>query len=168
MSELGNVRVEVDRHNIKAGKHLRQTPDRDGYLSVTLSADGKRQKSHRVALLVLAGFTGPCPRGYESNHKNGRRNDNRHENLEYSTKAENVKHSIQALGRDYRGAKNPSARLSEDQVVSLRHRAASGESFTALGEAFDVSKTMARLIATGRAWTNTGGPRVEPPGKGRR
>lgn len=166
VSDLGNVRRTVAHGNHAPGE-LRQSRDSDGYRMVSLW-NGERQHLRRTALVVLAAFIGPCPPMHESNHKNGRIDDNRLENLEYVTKAQNIKHSIEVLGRDYRGEGNPDARLTDAKVIRLRERAARGESFTALGIAFGISGMAAGAIATGKAWSHVGGPIVPPPGPGRR
>ena len=50
-----------------------------------------------VHRLVLLTFEWPCPKNYEVNHKNGIRNDNRLENLEYYTSSENNTHKYKIL-----------------------------------------------------------------------
>jgi len=158
-SNLGNIRIEVTRHNIRAGTHLRQTRDRDGYLTVTLT-DTKSPRACRVSLLVLAAFVGPRPAGLETNHKDGDRQNNALSNLEYVTKAENIKHAVEVLGSDRKGINNPSAKLGEPEVLELRRRAATGEPYTTLGKAFGITSVMARKIATGECWEHVGGPRT--------
>lgn len=69
-----------------------------GYAQVRLPVNGK-YKWVSVARLVLQAFTGIV--GEEVNHKNGLRQDNRLENLEWSTRSENMQHSYQVLGRKH-------------------------------------------------------------------
>jgi hypothetical protein len=134
-SDAGNVRINIRRHNIRAGKLLKMFRDADGYLTVQLTCEWRENETgfkragfkanSRVALLVLAAFRGPRPSPqHQSNHKNGQRDDNRLENLEYATPAENTHHAMRELGRDYRGARNPAAMMTEAEVIELRELAA--------------------------------------------
>lgn len=70
-----------------------------GYLQVQLSVGGKHV--HKlVHRLVCAAFHGaPDAEDLQVNHKNGARDDNRAENLEWVTCSENAVHSFRALGR---------------------------------------------------------------------
>lgn len=161
-SNFGRVRINVDRHNIRAGAMLALWPGEDGYLRTSLRrGEEKRSKHFMVSRVILAAFDRePLPKE-EANHKNGVITDNRLENLEWLTQTANIMHSIEVLGSTRKGAKNPCARLTDLQVVELRERAVHGETFLALGKAFGVSNVMARQIATGRSWSHVGGPRIE-------
>lgn len=169
VSNLGRVRLEKDRWNKRAGSFLKQTRDRDGYLLVGLRLlPEDYQSMRRVSRLVLEAFEREPRPGEQANHKSGDKADNRLENLEWTTGRENVEHAIRVLGKRRDGAFNPAAKLTEADVLALRERAAGGATFTALAETFGVSVVMAKNIATGLSWKTVGGPRVKPPGRGRR
>lgn len=55
---------------------------------------------------------------------------------------------------DMRGASNPAARLTEDDVRAIRTLRASGASYPSLGARFGISKTMVRNIVLRRAWSH--------------
>jgi len=59
-----------------------------GYLGLTLSV-GKKLYSRSVHKLVALAFLGECPHGYEVDHINGDRSDNRIENLRWFPIGEN-------------------------------------------------------------------------------
>lgn len=63
-----------------------------GYLTVCLC---KRNihKHRRVHNLVMAAFVGPKPPEYQTNHKDGNKQNNRLTNLEYVTASANVLHA---------------------------------------------------------------------------
>lgn len=66
--------------------------DSHGYDRVSLSIAGRktRRPVHRI---VLEAFIGPCPSGYEVNHKDGNKKNNHIDNLEYVSRQDNVKHA---------------------------------------------------------------------------
>ena len=90
-SSLGRIR-SVDRRlsdgRLAGGVILTATEDDNGYPRVTLSLDG-RPRTVQVHQLVLLAFRGRCPRGKETRHLNGVRNDNRLSNLAYGTHSQN-------------------------------------------------------------------------------
>ena len=68
----------------------------NGYCFVNMSKNGK-SKGYLLHRVVAAAFFGNSQ--LEINHKNGDKDDNRVENLEYVTHSENQKHSYAVLGR---------------------------------------------------------------------
>ncbi len=71
------------------------------YRLIQLSRNGV-VKTARVHRLVLGAFLGPCPEGYEANHKDGDKGNNSIENLEWVTSLENRKHAtLNGLAKTY-------------------------------------------------------------------
>lgn len=79
---------------------LKPWPDKNGYAKIVLCVDNKR-KSISVHRLVAMAFLGEQPDRPFVNHKNGRTDDNRIENLEWVTSSENTQHALSELGRQY-------------------------------------------------------------------
>lgn len=87
VSNLGRVR-NADYWGTKKIRMLTPTPQTSGYLSVTMRHDGKRY-SRTVHRLVAQAFV-PNPDNKPCvNHRNECKLDNRAENLEWMTSAEN-------------------------------------------------------------------------------
>ena len=79
-------------------KEFTFTPDKDGYSKTALRKDGKRHylRAHR---LVADTFI-PNPNNLPLvNHKNGKKDDNSVDNLEWVTYQQNVLHGFEVLGR---------------------------------------------------------------------
>lgn len=103
VSNTGRVRSLYDaRHQKYRVKELKPGANRYGYLMVGLHKNGK-QKLHTVHSLVMAAFVGPRPEGYDVNHIDECKSNNRVENLEYCTRRENNNHGTHnersAIGR---------------------------------------------------------------------
>lgn len=102
--------------------------NREGYCQVKLGK-GKNRKVWKLHRLVATVFI-PNPNNYSDvNHINFDRADNRVDNLEWISHADNVKYSRKNGRYDGKsvGEKNPKARLSEEQVIEIRRKYDSGE-----------------------------------------
>lgn len=98
VTDEGNV-YSRNYHMTGRTKKLTPSKDKKGYLFVPLCKNGKRylRKVHR---LVAQAFI-PNPHNKEQiNHKNGIRNDNKVENLEWCTCEENIIHEYTVLQKN--------------------------------------------------------------------
>lgn len=131
--------------------------ENNGYRRVRVGKRGSIS-AHRLVWLVARG---PIPDGIEVNHKNLNKGDNRIDNLELMTHLENVQHAyandaVPAL----RGEANGSSKLTEQQVVEIRHAVVRGEPKRAIARRFGISPTLVRHIVSGRAWKHAAFPDV--------
>lgn len=76
----------------RQNRFMKDRYDKDGYKKIGLALNGK-QKTYQVHQLIAMTFI-PNPFGLtEVNHKNGKRDDNRVENLEWVTHIQNMRQS---------------------------------------------------------------------------
>lgn len=104
---------------INNARYLKPAFDGYGYLFVVLSDEGKH-KVRKIHQLVSQSFIGDCPMGFQINHKNGIKIDNRPENLEYVTPKENTSHSINKLKHYRHGKYHWNAKLTTEKVTEIR------------------------------------------------
>lgn len=99
-------------NNISIRGHImRPRPDEDGYLRIGLTAKGKKSKLLAVHRLVAEAFI-PNPNNLPVvNHKDGNKQNNNVENLEWCTVYENNRHAIET------GLKGPESYKNAGQVT---------------------------------------------------
>lgn len=126
VSNLGRVRSVRGSHSLIGGKLITLTPSGNGYLHFTAAKNGDviNLYVHRLVALL---FIGDAPDGHIVNHKNGQKQDNRIDNLEYVTPSENNLHAFRVLGhRSRSGERVPTSKLTAKQVKEIRNLYASG------------------------------------------
>ncbi len=90
---------------------LKSSPNRDGYLQVSLWDNGTERK-RTVHRLVAEAFIGPCPELHEVCHGDGNPRNNRLENIRYGTHAENMLDKVKHGAHRQRGADAETAALA--------------------------------------------------------
>lgn len=134
------------------GKPLRPQLRRDGYLSVTPMINGK-SRPIAVHRLIGEAFLGPIPAGHVTNHKDHDRLNNRVENLEYVTQAENVAKAI-ARGRKggVTGERHFRARLTPAIVREIRDHLPSHANAVKLASVYGVDESTIRAVMSRKTW----------------
>jgi len=105
---------------------------------------GGKGKTVAVHRLVATAFLGPCPAGYDVNHKDGDKTNAALANLEYLTRSENIEHSYRVLGQ--------TSKLQKEQVLEIVRRHKGGETGRALAACFGVTAAQVSQIISGRQW----------------
>ncbi len=174
VSNLGRVRREaassstVGGNNTWPGKVLKPLKTSSGYLRVGLRK-GTPLQMKKIHHLVLEAFNGPRPHGHEANHKNGCKTDNRLENLEWSTRLDNVAHAIRTglfpTGNRHgtrtrprdghpfsQGESNLNAVLTLPSIAAIRRLARSGTTQKELASVYGVGKSAIQKVLSGKTW----------------
>ena len=151
VSDHGRVRRTFGSAQYKAFGVLSPPPDRYGYVRANLK--GPDGRLHRVSFhtAVLEAFVGPRPTGHDASHLNGRRTDNRLENLCWETAAENNRRKLEH-GTLVHGEAHKCAKLKSEQVADIKKRVADGEKKISLARHYGVSNTLICNIVKGKAW----------------
>lgn len=121
VSSLGRVRTNYSSARLKKGECLSGGNTR-GYRTVILCKDGKKNAMlvHRIVAFAFLGEPPDCHRP-TVNHKNMEKADNRPENLEWLSQADNCRHAAPKVPR-LRGEGMPVHKLTEEDVRAIRAR----------------------------------------------
>lgn len=138
---------------------LRGYKDKNGYHCVGIHRRGwyKAVKVHRAVATV---FLRPPAPGEQVNHKNGIVDDNRVENLEWTTASQNVAHSYRVLGRKGRntnpakGEGHGNAVFSNAMIWEIRRRYSEGETQVSIAKAFQTTQPQISRIIRRESWAH--------------
>ena len=165
VSNLGRVRRETaGKFGAKPGKILKGCPTGAGYLTVNLFFLGRASRAY-VHHLVSDAFLEKIPGRSERNHIDGKKANNRADNLEWCTHAENQKHAgkkgLMATGnrngsrtkpeRLPRGESHCHAKLTGRDIVLIRAFLSCGIGQSKIASVFGVSQTSVSHILLGKA-----------------
>ena len=122
------------------------------YYAVCVWVGGKSTRRHVHRLLALTFIPNPLGKP-EVNHKDGDKLNNLLDNLEWVTKKENAQHA-QATGLSYepKGEDNGRALLTEEEVLEIYSRLASGVANSELADEYGVSRSVVMLIKSKKSW----------------
>lgn len=157
VSNLGRVRSWW-----KTQRHRRTRRDSPVVLSGTMNGRYRRfcisvngRMSYKFAHHVVAeAFHGHRPTGMWVLHRNGDTTDNRADNLYWGTPKQNAE-DREAHGNTLFGARNPKAKLSDEQVASIRERYARGGSRQAdLAAEYGVTQAHISLVILRKSRVN--------------
>jgi len=123
-----------------------------GSMSIRLMQGSKviRKKVHH---LVMQTFIGPAPEGQECAHLDGDITNNRLDNLEWVTHAENERHK-KVHGTFLRGESASNVKLTRDEVKEIRELASQGVSHAQIGREMDISRKHVTNIVNRKRWTH--------------
>ena len=158
ISNLGRVKSfarKINRINtfyITKERILTTNSSKIGYSVVCLRLNGIG-KWVRVHRLVSTAFIVNSENKRAVNHKNGIKQDNRLENLEWSTHSENNKHAYDTrLKVAPRGEKSGMSKLKEYQVLDIKERLKNGETQVSIARFYNLNEQTIYSIKHNRRW----------------
>ena len=152
ISNLGNIKSKPSRTR-KNECILKPLITQNGYMQIDLCKEGKvkRMLIHR---LVAECFIENPHNKKQVNHINGLKNDNRLENLEWSTCSENQLHAIKTGLRSTLGVKNSQCKLDENTVINILNDT---RMYDEICNEYKISKPTISDIKRGRSWNHITG-----------
>lgn len=153
VSDLGSVR-RIKTIRFARPRILKSYPNPKGYLCISFRSNGK-VFTLRVHRLVLQAFVGDCPQGYEVDHINANKQDNRLINLEYVTGKENCRRARElGLYKSPSGEKSGRAKLTVAQVKEIRNRLAKKDNKSVIAKDFNICLNNIYAIKHRKSWKN--------------
>lgn len=152
------------RTDLLKGRHLtpyyRTYPEKElkcrinntGYKVVGLTDKDGRRKVALVHRLIASEFISNPNNLPEVNHKDGDKTNCKADNLEWTTRKGNALHSTRVLGKN-RGNSHPFAKLSEIDVLKIKHLLEKGRSQVQIAKHFKVSNHAIFRIQHGYNWS---------------
>ena len=136
--------------NAESGHVLKEFMHKDGYYRTQF--DGKTQTVHRV---IAKAFVPKIEGKDFVNHKDGNKQNNCADNLEWVTRSENQKHAYKMNLRSSKGEKNPRSILNQNDADNIRAEYIKGdEEFgeTGLAKKYGVSRQTISAVICGTTW----------------
>lgn len=143
----------VNNQRLVVKRKRAETKNASGYLAVVIHKN-KKTFSTSAHRLVWQYFYGDIPKGLEINHKNGRKTDNRPENLEVVTAKQNVQHSLKlGLQKVLKGEEIGTSKLTEKQVREMRKLYSTGNyKMKELAKRFSISYYTIWDVVRRKSW----------------
>lgn len=144
-SNYGNVKSK--RYN----KPLKGSPNSSGYLRVQLGSPKVKMFIHKLIALT---FLPKIPGKYYVNHKDGNKQNNHVDNLEWCSASENMVHyhKNKTENKSIKGEKHHQSKLTEIQVIEIKKLLNQGFNCVYIGEKFNVHRKTISDIKNKKTW----------------
>ena len=130
----------------------RLTKIKGGYLRVTLVCDDVKLRSFLVHRLVAMLYLSNPENKPEVNHKDGNKENNNVDNLEWVTREENQQHAFSNGLNDNTGENNGRALLTEEDVLNIYYSLGEGARIGDMAKKYNVSTACITDIMKKRNW----------------
>ena len=144
-SDEGHIR------NKKTKRVLKEFVGKDGY--VRTQFDGKTRLVHRVVAIAFL----PAEVGKDFvNHKDGDKQNNNVDNLEWCDRSGNMKHAYEHNLKSSKGIKNGRCKLTEEDVSFIRENYMPCDKIfgaRALAKRFEVAHQTISAVISGQNWS---------------
>ncbi len=156
-SNFGRIRSEpVSQQTAgrQRGRVLSPIKNRKGYRWFRACFLNRKSKGFTVHKAVALTFLGPIPQGLQVNHKDGNKENNRPENLEYVSCRDNIRHCWDTgLHVPTIGENHGLAKLTDDDVRNIRasHPA---KSLAAIASTYHMTKQAIWHVVKRKTWTH--------------
>ena len=151
-----NDRTEICKNGLvrfREGKILKPHQNYNGYLWVSLCKNDKRKKN-KIHRLVAQAFIPNINNKPQVNHIDGNKHNNNLKNLEWVTSKENMEHAIKkGLWEAPKGTKNPTNKLSNENVLDIRALLNEGVTVKELAEKYSVHTSTIYRIKRDKSWS---------------
>lgn len=139
---------KVQRYGRTIGHH-----HSEGYPAVWVERHGTRRKE-RIHRLVAEAFVLGWFDGAQVNHKDGNKDNNRAENLEWVSLADNNRHAVRTGLNPKTGVCHHGAVLNDAKVRVIRRLIGHGWSNTQVADVFGVARQTVNSVRRGRTWSH--------------
>jgi len=152
---VGRYKISnLGRRKNKSGK-IQKSRIKKKYNTARLFDEGiyKEMSVHRLVATAFIPNTYNLP---EVNHINGVKSDNRTENLEWSTRSDNVKHAIETGLMTVKKGDNCSwSKLKEDYIVEIKRLNLEEKlSHSEIAKIYNVSRVCITKVINGNNWSH--------------
>jgi hypothetical protein len=144
IDKMGNV------YSDRSYKFLKSAIDKDGYQWVLLCIKNKRKIIHIHKLIALTFIPNPENKLY-INHKDGNKQNNFVENLEWVTRSENDIHRCRVL-HICQGEKHGMSKLKEKDVLEIREKYKRGMTKNEIAKIYNISRGQISNIILKKHW----------------
>lgn len=140
------IKNEMVNHNLFGG----------GYIGVSIKEDNKKQNTHLLHRLVAKTFVNNEHNKPFVNHKDGNKQNPKHDNLEWCTTKENLAHARKygLSNQNKKGSNAVNFVLNEKKVLKIRQLNRKGVSQRELAKRFGVSQPNISYIIRNILWSH--------------
>lgn len=154
ISNYGKVKSIGIGNNRKTGQIISTwLSPKWNYENINLYKNGNKY-TFTIHQLVASIFIGNCPEGYEVNHIDNNKSNNRLDNLEYLTHSENMIHAYNFDRNISHGESHGRAKLILKEVLEIKELLKTDLTQKEIGLRYNIKPQQISRIKTGKRWAN--------------